>query len=145
VIHRGPWHAGDALAMVMGNVMGLSLLAVSWYGASGQLRPSQQTAWVAAGVVGIVLAGVGNAGFLLTGRRTVGRRQVDVVLTQASGLAGSCEGSRDDFSQSLPVAVAAAGRYHRPDCHLVLGKTVSRASVDDHVRAGRAPCGMCSP
>ncbi len=57
--------------------MGLGgiVVAVSWYVCAGDVSFSQQIGPTDAAVAGLLLAGIGNVGWLLRGRRILGERR----------------------------------------------------------------------
>jgi hypothetical protein len=142
-----PWRADDIVVLYVTGFVGAVLLLVSWWGASGTTRLGSQVAWVNVGVAGLIVSGTGIALWLLHGHRAVGERQRLLLADLETAP------PPDTAPASVPVgegdAAVVAGsrmtRYHRTDCPLVAGKSVRRASRDVHERAGRRPCGMCTP
>jgi hypothetical protein len=61
--------------------------------------------------------------------------------TAVAATAGNGAASQD----GALVAGARMARYHTGRCPLTAGKPVAAASRADHERAGRRPCGVCSP
>ncbi|MCW2607854.1 MAG: hypothetical protein JWO60_2547 [Frankiales bacterium] len=152
-----PWAPGDALRLLVLQVAGAFTVLGAWVGTAGSSRLSHQFAWTSLGVVGFLLAAVGTAAWLLTGRRAVGLR--------LARLLSECAVTRDSYGRSAParladepssvrvappssdglVAVEGAGRYHRPGCVLVRGKDVLSQAREDHLDAGRRACELCTP
>src|SRR3954471_4036819 len=71
----GPWRLGDAMSLVTLNALGVALLVAGWYMAGGRLLLHDQVPAANVAIAGIIVAGVGNAVWLLTGRRAVGLRR----------------------------------------------------------------------
>lgn len=151
-----PWRVNDVVVVYLANLAGATCLALAWWGASGVGRFGDQLAWVELGIGGLVVAGTGNALWLLHGRGTVGRRRRDLLHTfelptESSGVGGDEPGAAEPVPAAAAAArdqlVAAAGmtRYHRPECQLVAGKAALPASRSAHERAARIPCGICLP
>lgn len=140
-----PWTSNELTQVVISNAVGLVLIAVSWYQVAGQLTTRDELAWLNVGVVGIAIAGVANAMWLLRGRRNIGLARV-MVLPDVPPRAKTAWDDRlsEDLDNS-PVAGATMTRYHRPSCPLVEGKSVRAGSRRDHERAGKLPCELCEP
>ena len=49
------------------------------------------------------------------------------------------------YPDNTRLSVPGTSRYHLPGCAAVDGKQVERMSLAAHERAGRRPCGLCSP
>ena len=69
------WRPEDLLRW--GLIVGLGgiVVAVSWYVCAGDVSFSQQIGPTDAAVAGLLLAGIGNVGWLLRGRRILGERR----------------------------------------------------------------------
>jgi hypothetical protein len=143
---RAPWHAGNSLSVGFLGLLGLGGLALSWWMVGGSAEAATQQRWLDVGVVAVLLATVGDVVYLLAGRRSVRSRQRSVAVRLArladagvpvAGAVGTDDGT--------VVTAARMSRYHRGDCLLVRGKPVSRGSVAENQRAGRRPCGVCTP
>ena len=73
------------------NTVGLALLVAGWAGASGRLTLAGQAPSVNLGLAGLLLAGVGNALYLMATRRTLELRlrRVHDRIDQHCGVPGS--------------------------------------------------------
>lgn len=142
-----PWTSPDLIRTTVCNAIGLLLIVASWYQASGQTLVRAELTWFELGLVGVAVAGAGNALWLLNGRRQVGLARIQV-------LPGT--NSRPERTLSLPHRSAGPGsaelvsapnmtRYHRSDCPLVAGKPVKPILVRQPGRAKRTPCELCEP
>lgn len=140
-----PWQVGDVMALTLGTALGLAALVVAWVGASGEATTTRQLGWVALGSAGIIVAGFGNAVWLLAGRRAVGRRRIEGVVEPARALLADRRRPELAAGPATLVAGPSMTHYHRADCVLVVGKRVRAASVEEHAGAGRKPCGVCAP
>lgn len=142
-----PWHFGNRLSVVFLGLLGLGGILFSWWMVAGTAEAATQQKWLDVGVVALLLATVGDVVYLLAGRRSVRGRQRSVALRIArladSGLVADDGGT--DTAAGTVVTAPRMTRYHRGDCLLVRGKAVSRGSVAENVRAGRRPCGVCTP
>lgn len=143
------WGSRSRLVLGAGWAVGLLVVAVGWWGTSGEATPDGQFRWLGVGVVGMILCLAVSAGWLFTGLRAVGTR-IRVAVPVPSDVPDTVLELRlvPDGRQSDPDGlVAAPGMryYHRPSCALAQGKAVRPADRTDHVRAGRAACGVCRP
>ena len=77
-----------ALPTVVLNVVGLVLLAAGWVAVSGRLTLADQTPYLNLSVAGILLAGIGNALYLMATRRTLEERLRRVHHRLDSGVIG---------------------------------------------------------
>jgi|GEM_PF-2237818 len=135
---------------------GLAAMTLSWARASDTVRVSEQVDWASVGLAGVTAVTVG-----LVASTLIARQAIAVRLTRLSGAAVTSETAAAapvDASTSVNnsansaaaadgdlVAAARMARYHVPSCPLTIGKPVKPASRTDHERAGRQPCGVCSP
>src|SRR4051794_38744673 len=140
----GPWRLGDAMSLVTLNAVGIALVITGWYVAGGRLVLHDQVSGANVAIAGIIVAGVGNAVWLLTGRRAVGLRR-DVVGTAVEDRYRSRP--RRAAVVATPNLVAAKGmpRYHRADCVFVAERRVTANKRETHESRGRKPCGVCRP
>jgi hypothetical protein len=142
-----PWHAGNHLSLAFLSLLGLGGIVLSWWMVGGTAETATQQGWIDVGVVALLVAATGDALYLLNGRRAVHRGQRALALRLAAladGNAAADEVSPDSFA-GMVVTAPRMSRYHRSDCLLVRGKTVSRGSVAENRLAGRRPCGVCTP
>jgi len=140
----GPWRLGDAMSLLTLNAVGVALVIVGWYVAAGRLLFHDQVSGANVAVAGVIVAGVGNGVWLLTGRRAVGLRRRSV--------AGAIERQYRARPRTEPtpktttfVASTAMTRYHRPDCVFVAERRVVALTAKTHEKQGRTPCEVCRP
>jgi hypothetical protein len=133
-----PWRLGDLIRLYAALAVGALLVLAAWLGASGTTKLSAQIAWVNAGIGGLIVGAAGIAWWLLTGRRSIGRRIERLADTLYATPSGPAAATR-------LVAGPRMTRYHRPGCPLVEGKSVRPADEAEHRRAGLRPCGVCAP
>lgn len=141
-----PWRVGDLFVVSIALMLGAAMLCVAWFGASGTRRWSQQLLWVDVGAVGVVIAGVGIALWLASGRRVVGQRRIALVPNlpgPAPEFTGATTDGAGRGANSLFVSAPPMTRYHRKDCPAVAGKSVKAASTAIHSAAGLQPCRIC--
>ena len=137
-----PW-SGRAL-LISGGAMavGIILLAIGWLGVDDKPRINGQVGWLNVAVLGIAIAAAGQAGWLLYGRRRVGRLRREVLSGPVSGRPAGVTVDRAAATARF-VTVPGSRRYHRPACLLVAGKHTTAVS------AKRAQtllaCEVCQP
>lgn len=139
-----PWVLADVRSIARSAALGLGMLVVGWWGASGTPRQDRQIAWLVVAILGIVVLGIGSFLWLLAGRRALGTRRAVVMDALATRLAAATGEEATTVDEPL-VAVAGTVRYHRPDCQLVTGKDIRAATLAAHRRVRRRPCEMCEP
>jgi hypothetical protein len=144
------WRAEDLLRWGLTVGLGGIVVAVSWYVCAGDVSFSRQIGPTDAAVAGLLLAGIGNVGWLLRGRRIVGERR-RTLLPDVPARLDEVRVRRVDVlhgeeAWALYVAGDGMERFHCRDCMLASGrtdwKTMTRA---EHEAAGRRPCGVCRP
>jgi hypothetical protein len=142
-----PWHTGNRLSVLFLSLIGFGGIVFSWWMVAGTAETATQQRWIDVGVVALLLATVGDIVYLLAGRRSVRTRERSLALRMARladvGLLG--DGDAAESGTDAVVTAPRMSRYHRTDCLLVRGKTVSRGMVAENERAGRRPCGVCMP
>lgn len=139
-----PWRARDLTRWTLGTWVGLIVIVVAWFGASGSAELDVQYRWLNLGVAGAVIVGTANIVWLLNGVRAVRERRHEILAALLAEASPSEEvpdhlESRDD----VLVAAPKMTRYHRADCPLVAGKAAAEAGLRAHRAAGRRPCGVC--
>ena len=141
-----PWHAGNQLSLAFLTLLGLGGICLSWWMVAGTAQTATQQGWLDVGLVALLVAATGDILYLLNGRRSV-RRGRQVLALRLAALADGDAATDQVLPGSADAVVTAPrmSRYHRTDCLLVRGKTVSRGSVAEHRLAGRRPCGVCTP
>jgi hypothetical protein len=151
-----PWRYSDFILVYATTLVGAVGLLVAWYGSGGSTRLSTQVGWTDLGIAAVLMSGVGNTLWLVSGQRAVGARRRLVPLNAGElgpapilGAPGIYVDARDrtlvDDPQQRPVSAPTMTRYHRAACPLVAGKSVRAASRARHEAAGRRPCGICEP
>jgi hypothetical protein len=143
-VTSSPWRLGDLVSLVAALAAGLAAIVAGWIGVSGEPTTSQQTAWLNVGIGGLVVAGIGVAVWLMTGRRAVGERRRHLLPDVAATLAASAPATVDDDAAEALVVLPGMTRYHRPTCELMAGKKAMPLGRRRSRRA-LAPCGVCEP
>lgn len=150
---RGPvWRAvtRPAVSTAMA-LLGLVLVAVSWFGLSGEVRVDEQLPWLlGAGIPGIALAVIGGLTFatrdLATFSEDLGRLgdRVEALHGRLMALAGGRP--RGTVGSADPVVVVPSGvTYHRPGCALAAGKDLEQRDRSALASSDRQPCKLCDP
>jgi len=145
-VPAGLWRAEELLRWGLTLALGAIVIGVAWYVCAGEANFSQQVGPLDAAVAGVLLAGVGNVGWLLHGRRALGQRRQALLpdIVDVRRVSAAVE----DHSATSELLVAGEGmeRYHRQGCTLTEGRTGwSSATRAEHEAAGRQPCGVCRP
>jgi hypothetical protein len=166
----GPWNPDHLVGLLVADGIGLVLVFVGWWEASGLGTAHSQLAWLNLSVIGLVAAGGANGWWLARGRRvvTLARAAVlpdppEVGLSFPAGLAvsnGNAPGraqplrrqstrpaGRSGVSGAGGGLVAGSGMsfYHRASCLLVAGKQVRVAGRAAHEASGLRACEVCRP
>jgi hypothetical protein len=139
-IKWGPWKPDDVTRLVLGQLFGIALMGASWFEAGSQLTVREELTWLNVGLVGLAVCGVGNALWLLQGRRSVGTARVLVLPDRGDRPTVQADADptvRPDHRVVLKAKSATL--YHRPGCPLLVGKPTSATAA----REGRAPCQVC--
>ncbi len=137
-------------------VAGFVLVFLGWNGAASEDRvPSQFPYLISGGVAGLCLVVVG-IGVLMMQAQRADRAELkasldalrDAIERNGAGGAGSTLGVLPTGAV-LPegAVVAGADSFHRPECHLVEGRSGLPVfpGVDEALDAGLTPCRVCDP
>jgi hypothetical protein len=146
-----PWSPDGLLRWAGLVAAGIVMVSVGWYLASGEARFGRQMGGVDLAVSGLIVAGVGNIGWLLHGRRSLGERRRavhgDAIVDEREPRSAPFLGPPAPASAAAPAPVLVAGQgtrmFHRADCVLAAGRDWPTASRRDHEAKGRLPCGVC--
>jgi hypothetical protein len=146
----GPWGADQRVVLALGWVLGVGAVALGWWGASGEAVVANQIPWLAVGALGIMIAGALNTTWLLAGRRAVGVRCRDSIVTPEDDEVPVTVDLRavtevDDAAAVTLVAAPRMRYFHRSRCPLARGKPAAAADRNEHVKQGRKPCEVCRP
>lgn len=151
-----PYSPKDVLGLYVPNVVGLALVVLGWWAASGDAVITSQVGWMSVAVLGFTVASVGDLMFFALGRRALIMRRarllgvadrVSPAVDQAS--LAQLAGDVHVPSSGPDAPVLVSGRrmtvFHRERCPMASGKDVEAATRDSHERAGRKPCPVCKP
>lgn len=142
------WGGRARLVLAAGWIVGLLVVGAGWWGTSGEATVGDQFRWLGVAVAGLAVCLAAGAAWLFTGMRAVGRR-IRLAVPVPAELPDTVLELRlvDAPGPEPDRLVAAAGMryYHRPSCALAQGKAVRPAERAEHLRAGRAACGVCRP
>jgi hypothetical protein len=152
---RALWKADDLLRWGFMLAIGAVAIGVSWYVCAGDANFNQQIGPADAAVGGLLVAGLGNATWLLRGRRALGERRRTLLGDGPAAVQPSVRrvqearpvsDERPSDSGELYVAGAGLERFHRSDCALAAGREGWQAMTrQGHQTAGRRPCDVCQP
>jgi hypothetical protein len=144
-----PWRITDLMRLYTANGVGVVLLTVGWFGASGTVRGTRQVEWAALALLGIIVAGTANGMWVMAGRRAVAERRAAAVtgvvrLVEAlhvDGRAGTYEDHAVGPRLQL-VGLPGSELVHRSGCQLVEGKA-DVIPLEGAAVTGRRQCGVC--
>jgi hypothetical protein len=151
-LHDGPepWARRDALLPGLLIAAGVVLLVIGWFGISDAIALNRQMRWLALGITGIIVGGLGMVVWLLFGLTTITRlrravyaeidRRVSLAERAADAPAAATAEARVGFG-----TVTGMRHYHRADCLMLAGKQASFAAAAEFTEAGLTPCGVCLP
>jgi hypothetical protein len=143
------WGSRSRLVLAAGWIVGLLVVLAGWWGVSGEATSDDQYRWLAVGVMGMTVCLAASAAWVSTGLRAVGTRirSAIPVPPEVPETVLELRLVPDGQTGEPNRVVAASGMryYHRPSCALAQGKPVLPADRPDHLRAGRAACGVCRP
>ena len=143
------WRPEDLLRWAVTASLGGVAIAACWYVAAGDATFAQQIGPTNVAVAGLLLSGVGNAAWLLKGRRMLGERRralLPDVPVPTTAVAEQGEADRGEVKRTLYVAGEGMERYHRSGCPLAAGRGGwTSMTAERHEAAGRRPCGVCMP
>lgn len=153
---RGPHPASAVLALVAVDLLVVGLLLLSWFQASRAAQPASQIGWLDLAGASLLLGAGAHTGWLLAGRRAVGRRSRALALAVAALLPGpgqrsglppaeqSGEQLLDDLGDDDVLVVEATSHHHRPGCPLLVERLVHRVPQAEATASGRRPCPFCA-
>jgi hypothetical protein len=144
------WSSEQIVRTLLAGVVGLLMILASAFEASRATDLSEALAWLNLGVVGLVVAAVGNATWLLAGRESVSFARAALLPNAESviALVAPIVVRRETSVPSgtdLFVGGDGLARYHRPECPFVAGRANGAASRRVHEAAGHRPCEICLP
>ena len=144
-----PWTAEDLVRWLAAAAFSAVIVVVAWYLAAGQASDMHQVGPLDLAIGGVVLGGIANLMWLLRGWQAVGERRKALIArlpidVPASAAAGAVEAETAPLGVGLLVGEGVR-YFHRPSCPLTVGRNWPPAPLDEHLRAGREPCGMCKP
>ena len=136
------WHRRDAVGPLVVGGVGVVFCVVAWWLAAGDRQFRDELSLATVSVVGLVLIVGAETAWVLRGRAIVGRR-IRALLGTVPPRA-----TRPVFDAGGDLALVAGPGlrwYHYPSCPLAEGLGWPATARDEHVRAGRQPCGVCRP
>jgi hypothetical protein len=138
-----PWPADAVGRLVVSNMVGLAVILASAYEASHEHVMRSSLTWLNLAVLGLAIAGAGNALWVLRGRQALasarGAAFAELHLPVADDPPSVVEGDQD------VVAIPGLRRFHRPDCAFVAGRATELVTPAVRGRDGLLPCEICQP
>ncbi|GAA0617281.1 hypothetical protein GCM10009547_19360 [Sporichthya brevicatena] len=134
-----PWPVRTTRLLTLVAVLAAVVLAVAWYGCSGETVWRIQVRWFGLGLLACALNAAGCLAWLATGIRALRRER---AWTTAELRRREDRPTPVTAAVPLPrtelVTAARMRRYHRADCPLMRGKPTVPVTPD------LAPCGVCA-
>ncbi|MDT7548641.1 MAG: hypothetical protein QOE84_1035 [Actinomycetota bacterium] len=144
-----PWRITELMRLYTANGVGVILLLVGWFGASGTVRGTTQVEWCALGLLGVIVAGTANGMWVMSGRRAVAERRAAAVtgvgwLVDALAVDGRTASEEDPaVGRRLElVGLPGSALVHRSGCQLVEGKA-DVIALEGAALTERRLCGVC--
>jgi hypothetical protein len=136
----GPWTGRQRATLAGVQAVGLLVVWLGWWGASGATLVNRQLGWLNLATAGLIASGVANTLWLRRGRHAVteSRRALTPLLAAADEPSG-------------PVApvefVSGPGMttFHRRSCPLAAGKDLAGRPRTGWEAAGLSACPVCEP
>jgi hypothetical protein len=141
------WVRRQLATVVVINLLGAVLVAIGWYGSSGERTVGKELAWFNLGIAGLIILGAANAYHVLWGRRSVAaERRAMVARLPLSPLEPRQSSNLEPVSRAANFVAAAGMRYfHLVGCPLAAGKAVRAGTAADFAHTGLDSCEVCRP
>lgn len=136
------WGGAAVRRTALLSLVGAGVWFIGWYQVAGEATTANQIGPMNIAILGVILAGAGQLGWILEGRRAVGRMRRELLgdarpVPAAEVLAVSSE-------PDLRL-IAGTRFYHRPNCAMVTSADTTSGVRSVHEAADRIPCGVCAP
>ena len=142
---KEPWSRGHFVRLAVLVVLGGVVCALAWNGTATRSRLEDQTAWVALGVAGLLMAAVAQVTWLRSGRRAVAVHSAQTQASVAALIRDRIAAPSTPRSASGFVAAEGMAHFHRRECPIAAGQPWPPEPRRVHEAAGRTPCGICAP
>jgi hypothetical protein len=145
-----PWGLDIGVSSMLWTVASGIGLIVSWAQVADQGVFSRQVGWLAVGVLMLMVSLYGHAALVTRARRRIGARRASLISESIADLlprlvergSSDSELPRRDADSAVQV-VDGLELFHIPGCAMTSGRTVTRWSKAEAVRAGFESCGIC--
>lgn len=140
------WGLPALFTVLACHALAVVLFVVGWYGASQQATPEEQVAWGNLAAMGLLLVAGAHVGWLLSGRRAVGRRS-RALARAVPGVVAPVVAAPvlEPAAPAVYVTALRSTRFHEPGCPLTTERSVEDVALDAARSRGLRPCGMCDP
>lgn len=142
---REPWSRRDFVRLAVLVALGAVVCALAWNGTSTRSRLEDQTAWIALGVAGLLVAAAAQFVWVVRGRRAVAGYGAQVQASVASLVQDRIAAPSSSGSGAGFVAAEGMAHFHRSECPIAAGRPWLPEPRRAHEAAGRTPCGICAP
>ena len=146
VRYAAPWDLRGLRLLVGFEVVGGGLLVVAWEWSRQQASLKDQYASINLAMLALILAAVGQVGWIVAARRSVVSRKRSALsrITMAVPRGGQLAPAAPAAASSVWVHVRGTRRGHRVHCQLVVGKAVVSLTRTDVAAGDLLPCELCS-
>ena len=146
-VRQSPWSSEDVIRWVALWAIGVIMLVIGWYLASG--RPTFQSQLVPTDIAigGAILVCLANVLWLLNGRQAVGQRMQSLLGSVAEAVNVDLSTSGGSMHEAGVRLVAGPGlhHFHRETCVMASGRDWPTYNSGDDGELGRVPCTVCRP
>ena len=143
--YAGPWDTRSVRLLGGFEVIGGVMLVAAWEWSRGQATLKDQYGSINLAMLGLILAAVGQVGWIFAARRSLVLRQRSALtrISAAPRDSSAASRSRRDAGSAW-VQVPGTRRGHRVHCQLVVGKTVVPLTRTDVAAGDLLLCELCS-
>lgn len=142
------WSASTVSSWAAAVGIGAIVVVGCWYAVGGKAQWDEQRSAMAVSIATVVLCSFASLSLLLTGRRAVGLRRIellgDLPVPSTPVQVVQQDQTGGPRSETL-VGSDGRSRYHRADCPMAVGRNYPEMSLSQHQAAGRMACGVCRP
>lgn len=143
-----PWAPNDLVRLVVLSLLAITGIGIAWYQASGTGTFSQQLSWLNLSIVSLIVAGLANLFWIVSGRRNVGLRRQELLerwdvpeeLVTTGRFAFEPEPKVTASPSGVLVRADGMSFAHDPSCPLLDGKDLVIVT-----ESNPALCAICHP
>ena len=148
-VRQSPWSSEDVIRWVGLWAIGVIMLVIGWYLASGRSTFQSQLVPADIAIGGAILVCLANVLWLLNGRQAVGRRMQYLLgsVAEVVNVDLSTSSSSTSTADGIVRLVAGPGlhHFHRENCVMASGRDWPAFHAGDDGAIDRVPCSLCLP